>query len=183
MTDAERYDAFWAKVEKLPGDGCWIWRGCIDAASGYGRVYREVVGVRVVIAAHVLAWTMEVGPLPPRTVLMPKCGNRACVRPDHHEPGKKGEQIAPRVGPKLSSEQIAAVVARRRQGETIAALAAEFGVTFTTVAHHSRRAGVATHPGSRKPRNLMPRKRVARPVFLHGRRAPLPRRAGGQACP
>lgn len=33
--------AFWERVVKAPGQGCWIWTGAISAGDGYGRTWRH----------------------------------------------------------------------------------------------------------------------------------------------
>jgi len=74
----------WSRVEKLPGDGCWLWRGGINTA-GYGFLtLRDYQGGSRGFRAHRLAYTLTTGePIPEGLYLCHKCDNRRCVRPDH----------------------------------------------------------------------------------------------------
>ena len=90
MTPAEQA-AFWARVRKADGDGCWEWAGKRYAGKyGYGRAR---VGDRVP-AVHRLAWELAHGPIPAGMHLFHRCGVRLCVRPDHMvvvRPGQPGQ--------------------------------------------------------------------------------------------
>lgn len=57
---------------------CAIWRGHLSPA-GYGRI--SVNNQRQL--AHRVAWEMTNGPIPEGMDLDHRCGNRACVNPDH----------------------------------------------------------------------------------------------------
>ncbi|AGY47183.1 HNH endonuclease [Clavibacter phage CN1A] len=76
-------DRFWAKVTKT--DTCWLWTASKNS-KGYGRIK---VGKRYV-AAHRVAYQMEVGPIPEGLQLdhVKARGyvNRHCVKPAHLEP-------------------------------------------------------------------------------------------------
>lgn len=47
MIEIER--RFWQKVQKQPGDGCWLWTG--KKRAGYGRVYASSY-----LSVHRVAW-------------------------------------------------------------------------------------------------------------------------------
>lgn len=68
------------KVESLE-NGCWLWTGTLHE-KGYGLL---TVGGRL-RRAHLLAYAMLVGPVPPGLVGDHLCRNRACVNPTHLEP-------------------------------------------------------------------------------------------------
>ena len=72
MTDKER---FWSKVD-LSGE-CWVWTG--TKAGGYGRFYLN----RRMMPAHRYSWTETSGPIPDGLMVLHKCDNPSCVRPDH----------------------------------------------------------------------------------------------------
>lgn len=69
---------FWAKVEVT--EGCWLWRGYIDAA-GYGRFTSDGTPI-----AHRVAYQFIVGRIPEGMELDHLCRQRNCVNPDHLEP-------------------------------------------------------------------------------------------------
>ena len=71
---------FWSQV-RVVGE-CWEWQGPLSArpngSRGYGKIqYRGVHG------AHRLAFTLTYGPIPDGLVVMHRCDNPPCVRPDH----------------------------------------------------------------------------------------------------
>src|SRR5689334_23265319 len=67
--------SFWSRVDKT--ESCWLWRG---ATSG-GRPLQVINGRSK--QSRRIAYKLLCGPIPPRTQLRPKCGNRLCVRPEH----------------------------------------------------------------------------------------------------
>ena len=69
-------ERFWSKVEKT--DGCWLWTASKDKA-GYGqfRLYEKMQ------KAHRLVYEEIHGSIPDGGRVSQKCGNRACVNPDH----------------------------------------------------------------------------------------------------
>jgi hypothetical protein len=72
---------FWRKVEKQPGDGCWLWTG----TKVRGRYGHFQVGTRSrdpKVYSHVFAWTEANGPVPHGKELDHYCNTPACVRPD-----------------------------------------------------------------------------------------------------
>lgn len=67
---------FWKRAQKT--DTCWLWTGAV-AGFGYG-----VCGSRGRRArAHRVAYTLEVGPIPPGMQVLHRCDTPRCVRPDH----------------------------------------------------------------------------------------------------
>jgi hypothetical protein len=73
-----RDEFFWRRVEKR-ADGCWQWRGNLQA-NGYGRF-----GIKSEYA-HRVSYVMHRGAIPVGLDIDHLCRNRACVNPDHLEP-------------------------------------------------------------------------------------------------
>jgi hypothetical protein len=72
---------FEAMVEK--GPDCWQWIGS-TTGGGYGQFSAPVPGGgRRMIPAHRYAWEEAFGAIPAGADVVPTCGNRVCVRPDH----------------------------------------------------------------------------------------------------
>lgn len=71
------YERFWDKVQKTPT--CWLWTGCIW--HGYGRW--KVAGKS--LGAHRVSYELAYGFIPDGFVVHNRCGNRACVNPQHLE--------------------------------------------------------------------------------------------------
>ena len=67
---------FWAKVEKT--DECWVWTA-VTNSKGYGRIKAD----GQMRYAHRVSWQFANGPIPDGMFLDHRCGNRACVNPDH----------------------------------------------------------------------------------------------------
>ena len=81
---------FWQKVKKLPGDGCWEWQAAFflhprTRENTYGCVWTgsKRDGSGRMKAAHIVAWTMENGPVPDGMKVCHRCDNPKCVRHDH----------------------------------------------------------------------------------------------------
>lgn len=72
LTQAQRTERFWAKVEKT--DSCWLWTGATN--NGYGRYGAKDW-------AHRFAYELVRGPIPLGLEIDHRCRNRLCVNPDH----------------------------------------------------------------------------------------------------
>lgn len=84
-------DRFWARVDRSGGpDACWPWKGKDFNRNGYGRVWSGPSR----IGAHLVAYTLAVGPIPEGHVLRHTCDNRPCCNPAHHLPGTQQENVA-----------------------------------------------------------------------------------------
>lgn len=76
--------AFWERVVKAPGQGCWIWTGAISAGDGYGRITWRSQSVSRTESAHRFALLIA-DDLPAGAVGEHRCNEPLCVRvhPDH----------------------------------------------------------------------------------------------------
>jgi HNH endonuclease len=86
QSEAER---FWKKVEKTSADGCWEWTASRNRA-GYGQFQRSS---RIPRLAHLYAYELIVGPVPPKHDLHHVCENRGCCNPAHLEPLTRKEHM------------------------------------------------------------------------------------------
>lgn len=71
----------WARIDKTPESGCWLWTGALNGA-GYGAVGRDNKVLRV----HRVTYELLIGPIPDGLQLDHLCRNRACCNPSHLEP-------------------------------------------------------------------------------------------------
>jgi len=67
---------------------CVLWQGWLDS-KGYGRIERDY-GERT-YWVHRLAYESVSGPIPDTYHVHHKCGNRACVNPEHLEALSRNE--------------------------------------------------------------------------------------------
>lgn len=87
---------YWRFVQKGDGDACWIWTGA-KFRNGYSA-FRMQGKTR---HAHRVAWELAYGPIvghvpgdnEREVVVMHKCDNPTCVRPDHLELGSDADNI------------------------------------------------------------------------------------------
>lgn len=70
-------EAFWSRVVKAPGDGCWIWTGAI--ASAYGRISWRAGGISRTEYAHRFALLIA-GELTDGAIGEHRCNEPLCVR-------------------------------------------------------------------------------------------------------
>lgn len=82
-------DVFWSHVAKAEGDGCWLWSG---ATRYYG--YGVMLWRGKPRSAHRIAWEITHGEvLNRRSVIMHRCDQPACCRPDHLRKGTQRENV------------------------------------------------------------------------------------------
>lgn len=79
---------FWSKVEKLPGDGCWLWRGNCPGGR-YGHV--KIAGRTEL--AHRYSYEMNVDIVPDGLWVLHRCDTPRCVRPDHLFVGTPSDNV------------------------------------------------------------------------------------------
>lgn len=73
---------FWAKVDRGGPRDCWTWTASVTVNGGYGQFRVRPRTLR----AHIVAWTLLVGPVPDGLVLDHLCRTPRCVNPAHLEP-------------------------------------------------------------------------------------------------
>lgn len=73
MFDAEK---FWSRVAY--GDDCWEWTKA-RTTTGYGKFYSAGKHWR----AHRVAYELTHGAIPDGLLVLHRCDNRLCVKPDH----------------------------------------------------------------------------------------------------
>lgn len=138
---------FWKYVSKT--DSCWLWTGATNT-DGYGVIatYRGD-GAKVYRRAHVISWEWANGPVPKGMSVCHNCpggDNPACVNPDHlwlgttrqnqADKARKGRAKGSNNGQsKLDEPKVAAIKAMLSENITRRAIAAEFGVTVSTIDH------------------------------------------------
>lgn len=72
-------ERFWNKVHKT--ETCWNWIGRLSHdGKGYGRISERPGKMR---PAHKMSWELANGPVPDGLLVLHRCDNTACIRPDH----------------------------------------------------------------------------------------------------
>lgn len=76
------YDTFNDHWKENPETGCWDWTGRLNGEGKYHRYGKLWFDGRQVLA-HRHSYERSVGPIPPGMVVMHRCDNPLCVKPDH----------------------------------------------------------------------------------------------------
>jgi hypothetical protein len=77
-------ERFWTKVERLEGEGCWLWTATRSAGRGdRSNWYGSVRVNNAMRRAHRVAWELTYGPIPDGLKVLHRCDTPPCVRPDH----------------------------------------------------------------------------------------------------
>lgn len=77
--DRERFER---AVGEEDASGCWNWMKCC-CSRGYGQFCCRVDGQWKIVVAHRVAWTIANGPVPHGLLVLHRCDNKRCVRPEH----------------------------------------------------------------------------------------------------
>lgn len=82
-------ERFWGKVIKT--SRCWVWTGAKNKA-GYGKLAR---GERSegTVDSHRASWEIHNGPIQDGSIVLHKCDNPSCVRPEHLKLGSQRDNI------------------------------------------------------------------------------------------
>lgn len=136
-------ESFWSKVDKTGGpDACWPWIGR-QQPDGYGRVSVK----NRPVSAHRFAYEDAIGPIPKGLLIRHRCDNRICCNPAHLEPGTSKDNVADmdergRRNPiqgarhpfaRLSQTDVSEIRRRANSGVTQHELAAEYGVSQSSI--------------------------------------------------
>lgn len=146
---------FWQRVDKT-GD-CWIWTGA-KIKFGYGVIRRNSSEGGAQQKTHRVSWELHNGPIPQGLMVLHRCDNPPCVRPDHLFLGTgldnvadreakgrtaKGDNSGARLHPerhahlpgelsaqaKLTNDDVLQITARYKSGSaTQRQLASEYGI-------------------------------------------------------
>ena len=87
-------ERFWEKADRSRGpDACWPWTAF--TFQGYGRI---ATSKRRSAAAHRVAYTLTVGPIPVGLQIDHLCRNHGCVNPAHMEVVTQAENVRRGIG-------------------------------------------------------------------------------------
>jgi HNH endonuclease len=112
MAKATVAERFWAKVEKT--DGCWLWNGA-RYYNGYGAfgLSRQKKGA----LAHRVAYLLTHGEIPEGQLILHRCDNPPCVRPDHLYAGSYSDNQRDTIARHPDAREALLTHRRRQVGE------------------------------------------------------------------
>ncbi len=128
-------------------DACWVWQGHISANQGYGQFTLDQRS----IGAHVASYRLYKGNVPEGQLVRHTCDNRPCVNHAHLVAGTqldnmtdcverkrtaRGERMG---GAKMTEARVLRMRELHGEGATQTALAADFGISKSTVSQIIRR--------------------------------------------
>jgi len=144
-TKEEAIARFWSNVNKTKG--CWEWkRKC--KVGVYPAFSATSLGIKTNEKVHRVQFLMTHGFMPQRpSVVMHKCDNTICVRPDHLVLGTDRENIKDmdskgrrraakgnKIGSsKLTSADVISIRKYRGGGETLKAIGRRYGVSHNAI--------------------------------------------------
>lgn len=142
MSPAE-HERFWAKVNRVDGQGCWLWTARLDG-DGYGSFSRRGSPWK----AHRVSWAFANGPIPKGMHVLHHCDVRHCVRPDHLFLGTNADNIADMLAKGRQRRGMRHGSAKLNEGQVLEirwqyaaggisqrALARRFGISRITLRH------------------------------------------------
>lgn len=133
---------FYGRTSLNPETGCFEWQGAVSP-NGYGKAK---FGPKP-IDTHRVAWMLTHGDIAPGMMICHTCDNRRCVNPRHLFLGTRSDNMVdaalkgrldPRkaragLAPKLTDTDVREIFSRVNAGEDRTVLAAQFGVSPTTI--------------------------------------------------
>lgn len=122
----------WREVDLGHQTMCWIWAYGSKNQWGHCEVW---IGGKP-YSAHRRMYEQEVGPIPDGLELDHLCRQPSCIRPEHLEPVTHAENIRRSALAKLDWETVRLI---RESPLSCRKAAAEFGVSYSTIASVRRR--------------------------------------------
>lgn len=143
---------FWSKVDKRPGDSCWLWTAGIDRHFGYGVFGLANAGRKHKISAHRFSYWLHFGD-PGALFVLHKCDVPPCVRPQHLFTGTQAENVRDMVSKgrladfrgasnssaTVTEDGVLAIRASAAAGERYRVIAARHGISIPAVCMIVRR--------------------------------------------
>ena len=121
--------AFWSQVEADSEAGCWPWRGAVGP-KGYGLFHRADGRVQ---PAHLYAFEVSIGPLPPHKHVKQRCGFKLCMNAWHMRLGWPARSARAPISREAVAFGRALRHMRRARGLSQAALARMAGMAAAQV--------------------------------------------------
>ncbi len=84
-------ERFWARANRTPGDGCWLWTGGRNH-DGYGKFWYK--GKNWI--AHRFSWLLHFGSIPSGMDVLHRCDTPACTNPAHLFLGTRVDNVIDR---------------------------------------------------------------------------------------